>query len=217
MTRNAPVSLESCLNYHCTACFFRSGVYTAGSVRHRRPVPGALDCHPLALHSREVRNSHVTICPYERSSTVTYLEAFVHDAGLSVKAMAEKESKRIDLKTEVRYTLAVPSLLSVCIILVCLSMLGRFRTNLQCHSMLGQFCKGAATVLERSAVAEQVPLYPESSVQVKLDSTEASDWQGDLLAIGLYEEDISSEGMSLPLSSPSCCLLLCPQQNGLTD
>ena len=45
----------------------------------------------------------------------------------------------------------------------------------------------------------QVPLYPESSVQVKLDSTDASEWQGDLLALGLYEDDISSEGMALSL------------------
>ena len=52
--------------------------------------------------------------------------------------------------------------------------------------------------------ALQVPLYPESSVQVKLDSTEASEWQGDLLAIGLYEDDISTEGMSLPLCFLSC-------------
>ena len=46
----------------------------------------------------------------------------------------------------------------------------------------------------------QVPLYPESSVQVKLDSTQASEWQGDLLAIGLYEEDIS-EGTTLSLQN----------------
>ena len=42
----------------------------------------------------------------------------------------------------------------------------------------------------------QVPFYPDSSVQVQLDSTAASEWQGDLLAIGLYEEDLSSEGKS---------------------
>ena len=42
----------------------------------------------------------------------------------------------------------------------------------------------------------QVPFYPDSSVQVQLDSTAASEWQGDLLAIGLYEEDLSGEGKS---------------------
>lgn len=42
----------------------------------------------------------------------------------------------------------------------------------------------------------QVPFYPDSSVQVQLDSTAAGEWQGDLLAIGLYEEDLNDEGMS---------------------
>ena len=58
----------------------------------------------------------------------------------------------------------------------------------------------------------QVPLYPESSVQVKLDSTKVSEWHGDLLAIGLYEDDISSsEGMDPPSTLPrlSPCALAC--------
>ena len=32
---------------------------------------------------------------------------------------------------------------------------------------------------------------------MKVDSTAASDWLGDLLAIGLYEDDIGSEGRAL--------------------
>lgn len=61
-----------------------------------------------------------------------------------------------------------------------------------------QRCSHTRSGPELAADVElQVPLYPESNVQVKLDSTEASEWQGDLLAVGLYEDDISSEGMAL--------------------
>ncbi len=34
-------------------------------------------------------------------SILTHLQAFIYGAGLSVKAMAEKESKRVDLSKEV--------------------------------------------------------------------------------------------------------------------
>ena len=49
---------------------------------------------------------------------------------------------------------------------------------------------------EDSMSDAQVPFYPDSSVQVQLDSSAAGEWQGDLLAIGLYEEELNGEGKS---------------------
>ena len=111
-----------------------------------------------------------------------------------MKAMAEKESRRVDLSKEVRQWLPdhVPE--------TCACPLKKSNDNKEmcpCHGQAAMHqlhCWGACnTVL----CPLQVPLYPESTVQVKVDSTAASDWQGDLLAIGLYEDDISSEGRAL--------------------
>ena len=68
-------------------------------------------------------------------------------------------------------------------------------------------CLSAPTDYLEHVWPPQVPFYPESSVQVKVDSTAAADWQGDLLAIGLYEEDVPSEGMPLYASAKTPVLL----------
>lgn len=40
----------------------------------------------------------------------------------------------------------------------------------------------------------QVPLVPEKSIDVSTSDVAAPDWEGDLLGIGVFEEDIPTEG-----------------------
>lgn len=112
--------------------------------------------------------------------------------GLVVKAMAEKESRRIDLSKEVRQRHRTTSLRPAPV-----PKKPGDKEMCLCHGQAAMHqlhCWGACnTVL----CPLQVPLYPESTVQVRVDSTAAGDWQGDLLAIGLYEDDISSKGRAL--------------------
>lgn len=40
----------------------------------------------------------------------------------------------------------------------------------------------------------QVPLVPEKSIDVSTSDVAALDWEGDLLGIGVFEDDIPAEG-----------------------